>query len=203
MRNPFYHIFITLLLTIFLILCSPCFGEVRFTSILTNDLKRLVSATSFSKNDKIYLHTVWTGLVNDHEVTVIWIRPDGVIQEATKIKIKIPPNIPKYTTWSWLKFKKGLLDLLSPKNFNGIWSVQLFLDESFLAEYSFSVGIDYSPDIAQPRPESQIPSSNTKSSPPNEGVGENKAKRLEALKALGLISQEEFEKEKARLETDK
>jgi hypothetical protein len=111
-----------------------------FNTILTKDLTRLVPVTSFSRNDKIYLYTVWTGLAGDHEIKVLWIRPDKKVQETTRFKIKVPPHSMNYTSWAWLSFKKGLLDILPTEGkFIGPWKARLFLDEKFLAEYSFVV----------------------------------------------------------------
>jgi hypothetical protein len=107
---------------------------------MTKDLDRLVPVTTFSKSDKIYLHTVWTNLTGEHEIKVFWIRPDKKIQETTRMKVNIPPNSPSYTTWSWLSFKKGLLDILPTEGkFIGLWKAQLFLDGKLLKEYPFSV----------------------------------------------------------------
>jgi hypothetical protein len=111
-----------------------------FRSILTKDLTRLIPVTSFSKSDKVYLYTVWTGLAGEHEVKVLWIRPDTGVQETTRFKIKVPPNAQTYTSWAWLSFKKGLLDILpSEGKFIGPWKARLFLDEKFLMEYAFKV----------------------------------------------------------------
>jgi hypothetical protein len=111
-----------------------------FHTILTKDLTRLVPVTSFSKNDKIYLHTIWTNLTGDHEIKVLWLRPDKKVQETTRLKVKIPPETPNYTTWAWLSFKKGLLDIMPTEGrFIGSWKSQLFLDEKLLKEYTFSV----------------------------------------------------------------
>lgn len=111
-----------------------------FHTILAKDLTRLAPATSFSKNDKIYLYTVWSGLSGDHEVKVLWIRPDKAVQETTRFKIKVSPNTPTYTSWAWLSFKKGLLDILPTEGkFIGPWKARLFLDEKFLMEYAFTV----------------------------------------------------------------
>jgi hypothetical protein len=111
-----------------------------FHSILVKNLKQLTPATSFSKNDQIYLYTVWTGLTGDHELKVLWVRPDKKVQETTRFKVKIPPNTRNYTTWAWLSFKKGLLDFMaSDAIFIGPWKARLFLDDKFLAEYPFSV----------------------------------------------------------------
>lgn len=111
-----------------------------FRTTLTKDLNRLTPASSFSKNDKIYLHTVWTGLSGSHEVKVLFIRPDTKIQETTRIRITVPPHSATYTTWAWLSFKKGLLNLFSSDaKFIGPWKAQLFLNGKKLAEYTFSV----------------------------------------------------------------
>ncbi|MGC1404112.1 MAG: hypothetical protein WA974_14435 [Thermodesulfobacteriota bacterium] len=111
-----------------------------FHTILTKDLTRLIPVTSFSKNDKIYLYTVWTGLAGGHEIKVLWIRPDKGVQETTRFKIKVPPNSQTYTSWAWLSFKKGLLDILPTEGkFIGPWKARLFLDEKFLMEYAFTV----------------------------------------------------------------
>ena len=92
------------------------------------------------KNDKIYLYTVWTGLAGEHEIKVLWIRPDKGVQETTRFKIKVPPNTQTYTSWAWLSFKKGLLDILPTEGkFIGPWKARLFLDEKFLMEYAFKV----------------------------------------------------------------
>jgi hypothetical protein len=111
-----------------------------FHSILVKNLNQLTPSVSFSKNDRIYLYTVWTGLTGDHEVKVLWIRPDKKIQETTRLKVKIPPKAQNYTTWAWLSFKKGLLDFMSSDAyFIGSWKARLFLDEKFLDEYVFTV----------------------------------------------------------------
>lgn len=131
----------------FLIIGIWCLGVVSalaqgptFHTILTKDLTRLVPATSFSKNDKIYLYTVWAGLTGDHEIKVLWIRPDKAVQETTRFKVKVPPNTPTHMSWAWLSFKKGLLDILPTEGkFIGPWKARLFLDEKFLMEYPFTV----------------------------------------------------------------
>ena len=109
-------------------------------SFFVKDLNQLIPTTSFSKSDKIYLYTVWTGLTGNHEIKVLWIRPDNKIQETTRFKVNIPPQTMTYTTWAWLSFKKGLMDFMSSDaKFIGPWKARLFLDEKFLKEYSFSV----------------------------------------------------------------
>ena len=111
-----------------------------FHSILTKDLNRLIPIASFSRNDRIYLYTVWTGLQGDHEIKVLWIRPDNKVQETVRIKENISSKIPNYTSWAYLAFTKGLLNI-SPfeRNFIGPWKAQLFLDGKLLKEYDFSV----------------------------------------------------------------
>ncbi len=131
----------------FLLLGIWCLSHVSvlaqgltFHTILTKDLTRLVPVTSFSRNDKIYLYTVWTGLAGNHEIKVLWIRPDKKVQETTRYKIKVPHNSQNYTSWAWLSFKKGLLDILPTEGkFIGPWTARLFLDEKFLMEYAFTV----------------------------------------------------------------
>jgi len=111
-----------------------------FHSILTKDLSRLIPIASFSRNDRIYLYTVWTGLQGAHEIKILWIRPDKKVQETVRIKEKISSKTPNYTSWAYLSFTKGLLNI-SPfeRNFIGPWKAQLFLDEKLLKEYDFSV----------------------------------------------------------------
>lgn len=84
-----------------------------FYSILTKDKTRLNPITSFSYNDRIYLYTAWTGLKGDHEIKVLWIRPDKTVQETSRFTVKIPPNAQNNMTWAWLYFKKGLLNISS------------------------------------------------------------------------------------------
>jgi hypothetical protein len=123
-----------------LTLVSVLAQEPTFQTILTKDLNRLVPKASFSKNDNIYLHTVWTNLIGDHEIKVLWLRPDKKVQETTRLKVMIPPETTNYTTWAWLSFKKGLLDILPTEGkFIGVWKAQLFLDGNLLKEYTFSV----------------------------------------------------------------
>jgi len=111
-----------------------------FYSILTKDKTRLNPVTSFSSNDRIYLYTVWTDLKGDHEIKVLWIRPDKTVQETSRFTINIPPDARNYTTWAWLFFKKGLLNISAiEEKFIGPWKARLFLDEKFMAEYEFSV----------------------------------------------------------------
>ena len=111
-----------------------------FHSFLTKDLTRLIPATTFSKNDRIYLYTIWTGLQGLHEIKVLWIRPDKKVQETVRIKEKAPANTPNYATWAWLSFKKGLLNLSSSEGkFTGAWKARLFLDGKLLKEYAFSI----------------------------------------------------------------
>lgn len=113
---------------------------MTYQSIMVKDLNRLTPTTSFSKSDKIYLYTTWTGLTGNHEMKVLWIRPDNKVQETTRLKVNIPPKAPTYTTWAWLSFKKGLLDIMSSDaQFIGPWKARLFLDDTFLKEYAFSV----------------------------------------------------------------
>jgi hypothetical protein len=111
-----------------------------FHSILTKDLNRPNPATSFSKNDRIYLLTDWTGLQGSHEIKVLWIRPDKTVQETVNLKENVSSRTSKYTTWAYLSFKKGLLNI-SPLEgkFTGPWKAQLFLDGKLLKEYDFLV----------------------------------------------------------------
>jgi len=111
-----------------------------FYSILTKDKTRLNPVTSFSTTDQIYLYTIWTSLKGDHEIKVLWIRPDKTVQETSRFTVKIPPNAQNYTTRAWLFFKKGLLNISSiEEKFIGPWKARLFLDEKIMAEYGFSV----------------------------------------------------------------
>jgi hypothetical protein len=114
--------------------------DPTFHSILTKDLNRLIPIASFSRNDRIYLYTVWTGLQGAHEIKVLWIRPDKKVQETVRINEKISSKTPNYTTWAYLAFTKGLLNI-SPfeRNFIGPWKARLFLDGKLLMEYDFSV----------------------------------------------------------------
>jgi len=111
-----------------------------FHSFLTKDLNRPIPVTSFSKNDRIYLLTDWTGLQGSHEIKVLWIRPDKTVQETVRIKENISSRSSRHTTWAYLSFKKGLLNI-SPLEgkFIGPWKAQLFLDGKFLKEYDFSI----------------------------------------------------------------
>jgi hypothetical protein len=123
-----------------LITASALAQGPTFRSFFTKDLNQLIPATSFSKSDRIYLYTVWTGLTGDHDLKILWIRPDKQVQETTRFKVKIPPKTPNYTSWAWLSFKKSLLDVMSTEGkFIGPWRVKLFLDEKFLQEYTFTV----------------------------------------------------------------
>lgn len=130
-------------LTALHLLLSPAYGESprsSFTTILSKDLTRLAAATSFSRTDRIYLHTVWTGLTGSHEVKVLWIRPDKKIQETTRFAFSVPPGNTSYRTWAWLSFKKGMLNVSGGEvKFIGAWKAHLFLDGKFLAEYSFFI----------------------------------------------------------------
>jgi hypothetical protein len=113
---------------------------MTYQTIMVKDLNRLTPTTSFSKSDKIYLYTTWIALTGHHEIKVLWIRPDNKIQETTRLKVEIPPKTQTYTTWAWLSFKKGLLDFMSSDaQFIGPWKARLFLDDTFLKEYPFSV----------------------------------------------------------------
>jgi hypothetical protein len=118
-------------------------GQTRIPahhSILTKDLNRPVPAASFSKNDRIYLVTVWTGLQGSHEIKVLWVRPDKTVQETVRLKKNIPAQHPTFTSWAYLSFTKGLLNL-SPLEgkFIGVWKAQLFLDGNLLKEFDFTV----------------------------------------------------------------
>lgn len=111
-----------------------------FYSLLTKDLKRPVPTSSFSKNDRIYLVTTWTGLHGTHEIKVLWVRPDKTVQETVRLNENIPSGLPTYTTWAYLAFTKGLLNI-SPfeGKFIGSWKARLFLDGKLLKEYDFTV----------------------------------------------------------------
>jgi hypothetical protein len=112
----------------------------NFHSVLTRDLNRLIPETRFSRSDRIYLNTTWTGLKGKHEVKVLWIRPDRKVQETTRFSFTVPPGNTSYQTWAWLAFKKGVLNL-SPgeAKFIGPWKAQLYLDDRLLIEYPFTV----------------------------------------------------------------
>jgi hypothetical protein len=111
-----------------------------FHSILTKDLNRPIPVTAFSKNDRIYLLTVWTGLHGPHEIKVLWIRPDTTVQETVRLKENVSSKTPTFTSWAYLSFSKGLLNL-SPLEgkFMGTWKAQLFLDGNLLQELGFTV----------------------------------------------------------------
>ena len=128
-------------LGLLILLLSPVWAqEPTFRSILTKDLNRLIPATTFSRNDKIYLHTVWTRLTGKREIKVLWIRPDKKVQETTRLQVNLSSNTITYTSWSWLSFKKGLFDFLGMEGkIIGVWKAQLFLDDTLLKEYIFTV----------------------------------------------------------------
>jgi len=113
---------------------------LNFHSLLTKDLNRPIPTTSFSKNDRIYLVTTWTGLQGAHEIKVLWVRPDKTVQETVRLKENISARLPAYTTWAYLAFTKGLLNI-SPfeSKFFGSWKAQLYLDGKLLKEYEFTV----------------------------------------------------------------
>jgi hypothetical protein len=118
----------------------PSPGSLSFTSVLTKDLKRIIPSTSFSRKDRIYLYTTWTGLAGPHEIKVLWVRPDGKVQETVRIKENVPPHNPTFITWAYISFKKGLLNITPfEAKFVGQWKAQLFLDGKLLKEYPFSV----------------------------------------------------------------
>jgi hypothetical protein len=111
-----------------------------FHSILTKDLNRRVPASSFSKTDRIYLVTVWTGLQGPHEIKVLWVRPDNKVQKTVRLKENIPSPSPTYTTWAYLTFTKGLLNISpSEGKFIGAWKARLYLDGNLLKEFDFTV----------------------------------------------------------------
>jgi hypothetical protein len=118
-------------------------GQFRgptFHSILTKDLNRPLPATTFSKSDRIYLVTFWTGLQGAHEIKVLWVRPDKTVQETVRLNENIPAKAPTYTTWAYLSFTKGLLNLSpSEGKFIGAWKAQLYLDGNLLKEFDFTV----------------------------------------------------------------
>jgi hypothetical protein len=113
---------------------------LTFHSILTKDLNHQIPVTTFSKNDRIYLLTVWTGLQGPHEIKVLWIRPDTTVQETVRLKENVSSKTPTFTSWAYLSFSKGLLNL-SPLEgkFIGTWKAQLFLDGNLLKELAFTV----------------------------------------------------------------
>ncbi len=113
---------------------------LTFHSILTKDLNRPIPADTFSKNDRIYLVTSWTGLHGPHEIKVLWVRPDKTVQETVRLKENISSKIPTYSSWAYLSFTKGLLNISPVEGkFIGAWKAQLFLDGKLLKEYDFSV----------------------------------------------------------------
>ncbi len=110
-----------------------------YRSLLTKDLNRLIPSSTFTRNDRIYLYTTWTGLSGRHEIKVLFVRPDGEVQETVRIQENVPPT-PIYNTWAYLAFKKGLLNITPFEGkFIGRWKAQLFLDGVLLQEYPFTV----------------------------------------------------------------
>jgi S1-C subfamily serine protease len=109
-----------------------------FQSLLTRDRTSLSASSRFSLDDRVYLVTVWTGLKNDHQFMVEWVRPDGYVQDTTRFNFTVPENTTKYRTWGWLSFKKRSWSFTESK-FIGNWKARLYLDGRFLAEYYFSV----------------------------------------------------------------
>jgi hypothetical protein len=113
---------------------------LTFHSILTKDLNRPIPSSTFSKNDRIYLVTSWTGLHGPHEIKVLWVRPDKTVQETVRLKENISSKIQTYSSWAYLSFTKGLLNISPVEGkFIGVWKAQLFLDGKLLKEYDFSV----------------------------------------------------------------
>ncbi|MEW6186765.1 MAG: hypothetical protein AB1585_13605 [Thermodesulfobacteriota bacterium] len=111
-----------------------------FHSTLTRDLNRPLPATTFTRNDRIYLLTTWTGLRGAHEIKVLWVRPDGAVQETVLLNQNVSQDNPNVTTWAYLTFKKGLLNITPFEGkFIGNWKAQLFLDGKLLKEYPFSI----------------------------------------------------------------
>jgi hypothetical protein len=115
-------------------------GPPDHHSILTKNLKQPIPAQTFSRSDRIYLLTVWTGLQGNHEIKVLWVRPDGTVQETVRLNEKIPTISKTYTTWAYLSFTKGLLNISPTEGkFIGAWKAQLFLDGKLLKEFDFTV----------------------------------------------------------------
>ena len=113
---------------------------LTFHSTLTKDLNHPIPADTFSKSDRVYLVTSWTGLHGPHEIKVLWVRPDKTVQETVRLKENISSKIPTYSSWAYLAFTKGLLNISPVEGkFIGAWKAQLFLDGKLLKEYDFSV----------------------------------------------------------------
>lgn len=98
--------------------------------------------TSFSCADKIYCHIPLPQGKGQHPLKVLWIRPDGEVEQETPLSVKLDPQS-KGAVLAWVvlgKKQDGWLDDFSlggsygrqGPSFQGDWTVHVLLDNDLI-----------------------------------------------------------------------
>jgi hypothetical protein len=141
-RENRYFLWFCFFLGVFIpVVCGDAGQKSTFYSFLSKNQSLPAPETRFSYNDRISLHTTWTGLEGAHEKTIVWIAPENDTYQTNRVKFTVPTGKNTFQTMGCcLSFKKKKIFLSTRQiTYFGLWRVQLFLDGKFLSEYSFQV----------------------------------------------------------------
>jgi hypothetical protein len=106
--------------------------------------------TSFDCAGRIYAHLTFADHVaGEQDLEARWIRPDGVLQETTKIRLTLGPKTSRKTS-VWLEFlpeERSVFDEFSfggdyggvRKGFHGPWTLKVLSNGKLIEQGTFSV----------------------------------------------------------------
>lgn len=104
------------------------------------------SALFYCQHDRVYANVdLSRGVKGNNVLEGFWYRPDGKLQEHTKLPLELGSKAGK-RFFMWLKFhveKKGLEDMIVPdfkdEAFDGDWKVEVFWNNQKVAASTFTV----------------------------------------------------------------
>ncbi|MGA2090656.1 MAG: hypothetical protein ABSH12_04255 [Endomicrobiales bacterium] len=131
-----------------LVLLSPCITadvspydkKQPYVVMLVNNQDSTIPTSRFSGTDTVYaclqLPQKSTG---KHLLEGLWYKPDGDIQEHTKVPVDLSPAGAQ-KVMMWLKFYiKTNITRLIPNEFEGTWKLDVFWDNNKVATSTFTV----------------------------------------------------------------
>jgi hypothetical protein len=109
------------------------------------------SPAAFPCKDRVYAQATFPAdaAPGPHKLAALWVRPDGTVQEHTKLDVALPAAGPKTATL-WLQFeekRKSIFDEFvfggdygaDASPFQGRWTVKVLLDGKKVGEARFEV----------------------------------------------------------------
>lgn len=104
----------------------------------------------FPCGGRVYAHITFPdSFIGEHVLEARWFKPDGSMQEQTKLSVGFEGSHPKIAS-VWLNFQnspKNIFDDFvmggkygkSGRNFNGLWRLKVYENAVFLLESSFYI----------------------------------------------------------------